>query len=145
MLCKRQNHFLKIKYALQTTLLTMFLLTGVIEVTEDGSVWRYGKSQSIFLIMYIHQRKTAELCNYFLFFWIYWGLLRVQSLPVKNPEAFLHFNGFLVSRFHYRLILFLLNTNCLYRKSAIGILTIFILYYIINIPFALKLADVQYH
>lgn len=73
-----------------TTLLTMLLLSEVIEVTGSGS--RYGKCQSIFLIMYIHQRKTAELCNYFLFFIIYLCLLRVLSLVIRHNPCF--FNGF---------------------------------------------------
>lgn len=74
----------------------MFLLTEVIEVTEDGSGSRYRKSQSIFLIMYIHQRKTAELCKYFLFFRIYWCLLSVKSLAIKKKKKknCFFFNGF---------------------------------------------------
>lgn len=85
----RHRTSLKVNYTSQTALLTTFLLTEVIEVTEDGSGSRYGKSQSIFLIMCIHQRKTAELCNYFLFFRIYWCLLSIQSLAIKPLLAFL--------------------------------------------------------
>ena len=61
-------------YSSQTTLLTTYLLTEVIEVTEDGSDSGYGKSQSIFLIMCVHQRKTAEVCMNFLHFRIYFLL-----------------------------------------------------------------------
>lgn len=50
----------------QTTLLTMFLLTEII-VIENAS--GYGKDQSISLLMYIHQKKTAHVCKNFLHFW----------------------------------------------------------------------------
>lgn len=58
-------------YTSQTTLLTVFLLTELIEVTADSSGVRYGKTRSIFLIMCINQRQTAEHCKYFLLFVFY--------------------------------------------------------------------------